>query len=72
MADELFSILERMDYEYKKIEGKNLKPQEWVREMDLLHAYPKSDRFFQWLTEFFPVQSESGSDSAQYIIQIIE
>lgn len=72
LADELFSILERMDYEYKKIEGKNLKPQEWVREMDLLHAYTKSDRFFQWLTEFFPVQSESGSDSAQYIIQIIE
>ncbi len=72
LSDELFSILERMDYEYKKIEGKNLKPQEWVREMDLLHAYPKLDRFFQWLTEFFPVQSESGSDSAQYIIQIIE
>lgn len=72
LADELFSILERMDYEYKKIEGKNLKPQEWVREMDLIHAYPKSDRFFQWLTEFFPVQSGSGSDSAQYIIQIIE
>ncbi len=72
LSDELFSILERMDYAYKKIEGKNLKPQEWVREMDLLHAYPKADRFFQWLTEFFPVQSESGSDSAQYIIQIIE
>jgi two-component system, response regulator YesN len=72
LSDELFSILERMDYEYKKIEGKNLKPQEWIRETDMLRAYPESSGFFKWLAGFFPVLSESGSDSAQYIIQIIE
>lgn len=31
LSDELFSILERIDYEYKKSHGKNLKPQEWIR-----------------------------------------
>ena len=72
LSDELFSILERIDYEYKKSHGKNLKPQEWIRECDMIHRYPSDKEFFRWLMVFFPVQSEVGSDSAQYIIHLIE
>ena len=72
LSDELFSILERIDYEYKKSHGKNLKPQEWIRECDMIHSYPSDKEFFRWLMVFFPVQSEVGSDSAQYIIHLIE
>lgn len=72
LSDELFSILERIDYEYKKSHGKNLKPQEWIRECDMIHRYPSDKEFFKWLMAFFPARSEVGSDSAQYIIHIIE
>ena len=38
----------------------------------MIHSYPSDKEFFKWLMAFFPVQSEVGSDSAQYIIHLIE
>ena len=38
----------------------------------MIHSYPSDKEFFRWLMVFFPVQSEIGSDSAQYIIHLIE
>ena len=38
----------------------------------MIHSYPSDKEFFRWLMVFFPVQSEVGSDSAQYIIHLIE
>lgn len=38
----------------------------------MIHRYPSDKEFFKWLMAFFPARSEVGSDSAQYIIHIIE
>ena len=60
LTDELYSIMERADYEYRRTNsGRQFLPAAWSREEDLLLSFPEEEFFFSWLLSVFPAEKEN-------------